>query len=149
MNEFQYDLKDPFAYAFKGDQREAAFITVKPPTVDNIACVGRLKQGFMQAVTGQRKNGPVEATGEPDAGGGSLDDLSGDMIMAMLSMSDVDYAGYLTTARAVFSDTGLALIDGEEPIKKALMSKMSMRDLEAMTGEYLKVFIITSALETM
>lgn len=149
MKELTYELKDPFEYAFKGELRQAAFITVPAPTVDNIYCVGRLKQGFMQAVTGQRKDAPVEVSGESDKAGGSLDDLSGDMIMAMLSMSDVDYAGYLTTAKAVFSDTGLTLIDGEEPIKKALMSKISMRDLEAMTGEYLKVFIITSALETM
>lgn len=149
MNELTYTLKDPFEYAFKGDLRQAEFVTVKAPTVDNISYVGKLKQGFMRAVTGQKNDAPAETPIETDKDGGNLDDLSGDMIMSMLSMSDVDYAGYLTTARAVFTDTGLALVDGEEPIKKTLMSKMSMRDLESMTGEYLKVFIVASALETM
>jgi hypothetical protein len=147
MKELTYELKDPFEYAFKGDMREAAFITVSAPTVENIGCVARLKQGFMQAVSNQKPSAAEAAPKDEDGAG--LDDLSGDMIMAMLSMSDIDYAGYLTTARAVFSDTGVALIDGEQQIKKAIMSKMSMSDLEAMTGEYLKVFILTSALETM
>jgi hypothetical protein len=147
MKELTYNLRDPFEYAFKGDMREAAFITVSAPTVENIGCVARLKQGFMQAVSNQKSSSSEAAPKDEDAAG--MDDLSGDMIMAMLSMSDIDYAGYLTTARAVFSDTGVALIDGEEPIKKAVMSKMSMSDLEAMTGEYLKVFILTSALEMM
>lgn len=146
METLHYDLKCPFEYAFKGDVRTSTFITINPPTVNNISYVARLKQGFMQAVSGQ-KSAPVETSGSEDAG--SVDDLTGEMIMAMLSMSDIDYAGYLTTAKAVFSDTGVALLDGEEPMKKALMSKMSMEDLEAMTGEYLKVFILTSALKMM
>ena len=71
------------------------------------------------------------------------------MIMAMMAMSDIDYAAYMQTAKATFLDPGIALIDGEEPLKKALMLKISVDDLEAMTGEYLKVFILTSALEMM
>ncbi len=147
MKELHYDLTNTFEYAHKGIMRDAQFITVSAPTVDNIAYVARLKQGFMQAIAGQ-KSAPSDGDSSGEAAG-SLDDLPGEMIMAMLSMSDIDYAGYLTTARAVFSDTGVAMVDGEEPLKKAIMSKMSMDDLESMTGEYLKVFILTSALETM
>jgi len=145
MEEVMYELKSSFEYAHKGDQRKAEFITLRSPTVENVGYVARLKQGFMQAIAGQQKQSQVEVS--TDKGG--VDDLTGEMIMAMLSMSDIDYAAYLQTAKAVFTDTGVALIDGEEPLKKALMAKMSVDDLEAMTGEYMKVFILTSALKMM
>ncbi len=149
MEELHYDLKTPFEYAFKGDIRTAQFLTVSAPTVNNIAYVGRLKQGFMQSIMSQ-KSAPTQERQESPEKEGSLEDLSGEMIMTMLSMSDsVDYAGYLTTAQAAFCHPGVTLIDGEEPLKKALMAKMTIGDLEAMTGEYLKVFILTSALEMM
>jgi len=145
MEEVMYELKSSFEYAHKGDQRKAEFITLKAPTVENVGYVAKLKQGFMQAIAGQKNQSKVEVSGDE----GGIDDLSGEMIMTMLSMSDIDYAAYLQTAKAVFSDTGVALIDGEEPLKKTLMAKMSVDDLEAMTGEYLKVFILTSALKMM
>ena len=146
MEEVMYELKSSFEYAHKGDQRKAEFITLKAPTVENVGYVAKLKQGFMQAINGQKNKSQIDTSAD-DSGG--IDDLSGEMIMTMLSMSDIDYAAYLQTAKAVFSDTGVAMVDGEEPLKKTLMSKMSVDDLEAMTGEYLKVFILTSALKMM
>jgi hypothetical protein len=150
VTEITYDLKSPFEYAFKGDMRNASFITLHAPTVENIGYIAKLKQGFMKAISSQNQSAKAEIT--PDSGGkqsDDFDDLTGDMIMAMLSMSDIDYAAYMQTARATFLDSGIALIDGEEPLKKGLISKMSVSDLEGMTGEYLKVFILTSALEMM
>jgi len=147
MEEITYELKSPFEYAFKGEMRDAGFVTLRAPTVENIGYVSRLKQGFMKAVTAQKQVVDAKDTESNDSG--SIDDLTGEMIMAMLSMSDIDYAGYMNTAKATFLDSGIALLDGEEPLKKTLMSKMSVQDLEGMTGEYLKVFILTSALEMM
>lgn len=147
MEDLMYELKSPFEYAHKGDIRKAEFITLNAPTVENIGYVAKLKQGFMKAVSSQQQQSSTpEVQSDAD---GSIEDLNGEMIMAMLSMSDIDYAAYLQTAKAVFSDTGIAMIDGEEPLKKVLISKMSVDDLEAMTGEYLKVFILTSALKMM
>ena len=146
MEDLMYELKSPFEYAHKGDIRKAGFITLFAPTVENIGYVAKLKQGFMKAVSSQQRSSAPEVQSDTD---GSIEDLNGEMIMAMLSMSDIDYAAYLQTAKAVFSDTGIAMIDGEEPLKKVLISKMSVDDLEAMTGEYLKVFILTSALKMM
>ena len=149
VKEITYNLKTQFEYAFKGEMRDASFITLNSPTVQNIGYVAKLKQGFMKAVAAQSKPesvaAPVEQNSDPDG----LEDLTGDMIMTMLSMSDIDYAAYLQTAKATFLDSGIALVDGEEPLKKPLMAKMSVHDLEAMTGEYLKTFILTSALEMM
>ena len=146
VTEITYDLKSPFEYAFKGDMRNASFITLTAPTVENIGYIAKLKQGFMKAISNQTQEATPDSS---DKQSGGFDDLTGDMIMAMLSMSDIDYAAYMQTARATFLDSGIALIDGEEPLKKGVISKMSVSDLEGMTGEYLKVFILTSALEMM
>lgn len=145
MQEIIYTLKQGFYYAHKGDQRVAEFITLRAPTVENIGYIAKLKQGFMQAVTGQQRQD--NATSGDTEGG--VDDLTGEMIMAMLSMSDIDYAAYLQTAKAVFAGSGIAIIDGDEQLKPATIDKMAIDDLEAMTGEYLKVFILTSALKMM
>ncbi len=146
--EIIYNLKTGFEYAHSGEMRMATFITLKAPTVSNIGFVSKLKQGFMKAVTSQQLNTNAEEMSESkDAI--STDDFSGEMIMTMLSMSDVDYSQYMQTAKAVFMDTGIALIDGERPLTKSLIIKLSVEDLEDMTGEYLKAFILTSALRTM
>jgi len=145
MNELHYDLLNDFEYAFKGDMRNASFVTLAAPTVSNMAYVARLKQEFMRAIAGQQANQPsqaAEATPSDDE-----DMMTGSAIMAMLAMSDIDYASYLGTAKGVFMSPGLAMIDGEEPVKKGTMAKMSIDDLEAMTGEYLKAFILTSVLK--
>lgn len=144
--EITYELKSPFEYAFKGDTRTATFITLSAPTVESIGYIAKLKQGFMKAITHNKVTDDAPKTDDKSDDIGGLD---GNMIMTMLSMSDIDYAQYMQTARTTFIDSGVALIEGEEPIKKALMSKMSVSDLEGMTGEYLKVFILTSALEMM
>ncbi len=146
ITEIAYDLKTPFEYAFKGETRTASFITLNAPTVESIGCISRLKQGFMKAIT---RNKVADSAPQSNEKTDDIDGLDGSMIMTMLSMSDIDYAEYMQTARSTFIDSRTALIDGEEPIKKALMSKMSITDLEGMTGEYLKVFILTSALEMM
>ena len=146
ITEITYELNTPFEYAFKGEQRNASFITLNAPTVESIGCISRLKQGFMKAIT---RNKVADSAPKSNDESDGIDDLDGSMIMTMLSMSDIDYAEYMQTAKATFIDSRTALIDGEEPIRKALMSKMSVSDLEGMTGEYLKVFILTSALEMM
>lgn len=149
VTEITYDLKNTFEYAFKGDMRKASFITLYAPTVESIGYIAKLKQGFMKAVTAQSQSENQQASPESDKKSDDIEGLTGEMIMAMLSMSDIDYAAYMQTAKATFLDAGIALIEGEEPLKKPLIAKMSVNDLECMTGEYLKNFILTSALEMM
>lgn len=146
VTEITYELKNPFEYAFKGDTRTATFITLSAPTVENIGYIAKLKQGFMKAITHNKVDADAPKTDDKTD---DVDGLDGSMIMTMLSMSDIDYAQYMQTAKSTFIDSGVALIEGEEQIKKFLMSKMSVSDLEGMTGEYLKFFILASALEMM
>ncbi len=138
-----YNLKTPFNYAYKGDKRDAGFITLKAPTVSNIGYISKLKQGFMRAIRSQSQS---SATSSGDA---SADDLTGEMIIMMLQMSDVDYSEYMTIGKCIFVDSDIALIDGELKFNKDLINRLSVDDLELMIGEYLKDFILTSALRMM
>ena len=143
--EIIHTLIESFDYAHKGGMREAEFITLKSPTISNLSSVARLKQGFMKAVTANNQT-VKESKKSQEA---SLDDLTGEAIMTMLSMSDIDYAGYLETAKFVFTHSDISLIDGEIKFTKDLANRLSYDDLEAMTGEYLKNFILTSVLKSM
>ena len=150
-DEIFHTLLKPFTYSFKGESRKAEFLTVRSPTIDNLSSVAQLKQGFMKAVTGSHDSKAVKATEEnkKETKETSLDDLTGNAIITMLSMSDINYAGYLETAKFVFTHSDVCLIDGEIEFNKELSSKLSFDDLEALTGEYLRVFILTSVLKTM
>jgi len=151
-----YELRTPFEYAYKGDYRTAKFITLSPPTVSNMALIARLKQGFMQAMAGDdsKRNSGQQPAGDSDDDSG-IDSLTGDMVMALISMSKVDYAGYMETVKAVFTGgrpsavSDVAKVDGEEPLNSTLLDKMTASDLESMAGKFIHTFIVTSALRTM
>jgi len=156
VDEINYTLLKPFDYSFSGQIKSAKFVTIKAPTVSNISSVAKLKQGFMRAITGnsQAKENVIidtssNVSGNNDDNEGGLDDLTGDQILAALSISDVDYARYLETAKTVFTETDLCLIEGEIKFNKVLIKKLCFDDLEGMTGEYLRVFILSSVLRMM
>ena len=154
--EIIYSLEDPFEYAFEGGVRTASFVSVKSPTVGNISSIARLKQGFMQAIASSKDktsgSGNDEDASKADddkENQSDPDNLSGAAIMAMLAMSEVDYSKYLTTAKDVLINADVCLIDGEIKFNKNLFSKLSFKDLEGITGEYLRVFILASVFEIM
>ena len=153
--EIIYSLEDPFEYAFEGDMRTASFVSVKSPTVENISSIARLKQGFMQAIGSSKDkssgsgNDDDKSKDEDDEKQLNSDNLSGTAIMAMMAMSEVDYSKYLITAKDVLINADVCLIDGEVKFSKNLFTKLSFKDLEGITGEYLRVFILASVLEIM
>ena len=144
-----YTLLKPFEYAFKGEIREAKFVTLRAPTVNNISSVAKLKQGFMQAITKDKNTKNYKDKKSIDDKDGDLDSLTGEMIMTVLAISDVDYSKYLEMAISVFTGSKICLIDGENEFSKNLSLKLSFDDLEGLTGEYLRVFILSSVLRMM
>lgn len=143
----EYKLENPFEYAHKGSMTDAGFIELRSPTVDNIANVSKLKQGFMQAISDSSNQELVN--NEKDSKEASAVEFTGPQIMMALSMSNIDYSEYMLTARKVFIGSGVARINGDCIVTKELINKMSVEDLEAMTGEYLNNFILTSVLKMM
>jgi len=143
----KYDLESKFEYAQKGSMSDAEFIELRSPTVDNIANIAKLKQGFIQAISDSSNQELVDS--EKDSKGTDVVEFTGPQIMMALSMSSIDYSEYMLTARKVFVGSGVARINGDCIMTKELINKMSVEDLEAMTGEYLKDFILTSVLKMM
>ncbi len=147
-DEIFYKLLKPFDYSFKGEVRSAEFVTLKAPAVNNIASIAKLKQGFMRAIISD-KNTEGNKNSGTDNKDDDLDIFTGQMIIAALSISNVDYAEYLETAKTVFTNSNICLIDGEIQFNNELTKKLSFDDLEGMTGEYLRVFILSSVLRMM
>lgn len=140
--EFDYPLEVKFNYAYKGDIQEAKFIRLIAPTSKNISQCADLKQAFMRAL-------PTEGRVEEDKETKGLDDLDGESIMMLVSMSkDVSLKSVLISARELFS-SGLALVDGETKVTKPILDDMSQDDLENMLGEYYLNFILASWLRKM
>ena len=148
-DDVMYGLLKPFEYAFKGEMRMAKFITLKAPTVRNISSVAKLKQGFMQAIAGDRNTKNYQDKKGVDSKEADLDSLTGEMILTMLSMSNIDYSKYLETALSVFTNSEICSLDGETELGRNLSLKLSFDDLEGVTGEYLRVFILSSVLRMM
>lgn len=143
----EYKLENSFQFAHQGTMAQAEFIELRPPTVDSVANIAKLKQGFMQAISDSSNQ---ELAGdEKDNKGADIVEFTGPQIMMALSMSGIDYSEYMLTARKVFVGSGVARINGDCIMTKELINKMSVEDLEAMTGEYLKDFILTSVLKMM
>ena len=143
--EFQFDLDEPFNYAYKGEQRSATFIILKAPSTRNRSFQADLKQAFYRAI-------PKDESSREDYEGAldkdSKDELTGEQIMAMISMSrDVSLNNVMIIATELFI-SGVALVDGEEKLTKPLVNEMGFDDLERMTGEYMATFILASLLKS-
>ena len=140
--EFDYELETKFSYAYKGDMQEASFIRLKAPSSKNISQCADLKQAFMRAL-------PTDGKVEEGKDSKGLDDLDGESIMMLISMSkDVSLKSVLISARELFS-SGLAFVDGETKVTKPILDDMSQDDLENMLGEYYLNFILASWLRKM
>ncbi len=153
-SEVVHNLINSFDYAFKGEQRAAKFITLKAPTTSNISCFGSLKQGFIRALNHgsekQEKNKNIQQDSTVDVDSDDvLEGFTGPMLMATILASPIDYAGYLESAKFLFTESHISLIDGEMEFNKELTKKLSFDDLEVMTGEYIKLFILPSVLGMM
>lgn len=153
QQEIIHNLAQSFDYHFKGDARAARFITLKAPSVAILGAVGKLKSGFMRAVVNADRGSDRKVSDEQrEAAQKRVKEqgFTGPEILMMLSSSaEVDYAEYLAVAKCAFSARGVALVDGEQELTVGLIDKMGIDDFEAMLGEYLRVFIVASALKAM
>ena len=142
----KYELQSPIEYAHKGNMETASFIEISAPTSKNMSECADLKQAFFQAMP---KSDNVEKDDKDDKDEGSLDDLDGESIMMLISMSpNVKLKCVLVSAIELFS-SGIALVDGEEKVTKPILDELTQDDLECMLGEYYLNFILASWLTRM
>ncbi len=138
---YRFSLTKPVRYATKnGEQEDALWIELRPPTPKHQRECSILYQSFMRAVSQQgsdEKEGEVQGDAEGPTGSG---------IIAVLAMSTaVELADVMDTARKLFS-SGVAFIEGEVKLTSHVIDSMSMSDFERMLGEYLVNFTLASQL---
>ena len=143
--EFNFTLSTSIQYANKGEMVEASFISLKAPNSKLLNITSDLKQAFFRAF-------PKSSESQPSTEEKKKDDLelSGDMVMTMISMSEsVELKSVLLLAKELFTQRGVALVDGEVQLTKPLIEEMDVDDFQDMVGEYLVNFILASSLEKM
>jgi len=134
-----YQLKNPFEYAFKGEQRNADFISLKAPSMKQHHQAAELQQSIMTMVREEyTDNDNPKDVDDSDKDG----DITAELILTLMYCSKkVEVNIIFEQAKALFK-TGVALIDGEQNFTAPLVDKMSIVDFENLTGEYIVNFIL-------
>ncbi len=141
---FKYVLTTSFKYDFKGDRQDAAFIELHAPTSRHSRECAALKQAFFGSAAGIGGDEPKSKKDKEDVS------ITGQEVIAMLAMSPaVELADVMDTGISLFTNKGVALVDGEVNLNKQLLERMRQDDLEAMLGEYLVNFTLASYLAQM
>lgn len=141
-SEVDFPLTTGVPYAKNGEEVEGVFIKLHAPSAKQLKECTTLKQAFFQAISAfQDREAPKTET-KDDA------NIDGEAIISALYMSDVDMVKVLLNAKELFV-SGVALIDGEIKLTRPILDAMSQDDLEAMTGEYMANFILSSVLKNL
>lgn len=138
MSEVNYELKGKLEYAFKGELKQAMFVTLSAPAFKQVDKVAPLKQALTAAIRDLPTPNP-----EHKAASASDEKITGPEIIQILYQGTGEMARVLAHARQLFI-SGVALIDGETRFTLPLIDDMSMDDVEGMLGEYLAAFIVPS-----
>lgn len=141
MSEIQYELKEPFEYAYKGETQAASFITINAPSFKQMEHAVPIKQAFTAAIS--------EISGTVDAEGVEASDsegVTGAQVMQLMYNWSGDMTKVMVHAQELFK-SGVALVDGEEKLTKPLIEKMQMTDVEGLVGAYIANFIAPSLMD--
>lgn len=147
-SEVIYTLEKSFNYSYKGDTREAEFITLLPPTMKQHNQAASLKQSIMKIVQNiikdeKPKGSNPTAEQKDDENAESTDDeITREMIVGAIYGSMVVDANVVWEQAKDLFKQGVILIDGEQKITTPLFDKMHPNDFEQMVGEYVVNFTI-------
>jgi hypothetical protein len=139
MSTVDYELKKPFAYAHKGEQQDASFITLFEPTFKQLEHVTPMKQAATAAIK--------QAVGDDADGADDAQDDQGEptasLMMALMYQWDGNLSGVMIHAQELFK-SGAAKVDGEGKLTQPLLEKMDLKDFENLVWEYMAAFLAPS-----
>lgn len=139
-NEVTVELTEKFEYAFKGEQREAGFVLLYPPTMRQHSQAAALKQSISRIIASAVEG--VEREDEDENKDGKDSSITSKMVInTIYSSACVEANVVWQQAKALFKE-GVALIDGEQKMTTPLVEKMSPDDFENLVGEYVANFIL-------
>lgn len=141
--EVRYVLRDRFSYARQGEQVEAQFVVLRAPSSRNSKPCAALEQAFFRATREQAGSG--EAV-ERDADVPVPEITGSDIMVGIAASATVELGDVMEVGRTLFTQPGVALIEGETQMKPKNIDDMSLRDFKAMLGQYVRDFLIASSL---
>jgi hypothetical protein len=137
--EVRFVLRVPFDYALRGQNAQAQFITLRPPTSRNYRECAALKQAFFRSV-------PKDVEASASGASGATPEVSAkDVVDVIAASKDVAFDDVLDVARRLFT-SGVAQVDGETKLTGTLLDVMDQEDFELMLGTYLVHFTLASTL---
>lgn len=146
-NSVRVVLTSPVEYAGKdGKLHNGSFVELQAPTSAAFRVAVRIKQQMLRAIMSEQRKAasdPLRApaapeTEAPDAA--VAESPTGADMLAMLAQSDADLAEIGDLVRELIVSHGIALLDGEVKMTALLVDRLSLRDFEAIVGEYLATF---------
>ena len=142
MNEVNYELQNPFKYAFKGDQVDASFITLYAPTYKSMENFLPIKQAFTSAVTELSASDLAKAEKDSD----ESQDIDAKAVIQVLYAWSGDMHKVFLHAEKLFRG-GAAKVEGETSFTAPMLDKMDLVDVEGLIGTYIANFIAKSLMD--
>lgn len=141
---FEVELNHPFNYAHQGQQITAAKVVLSAPSRRVLEQSAPIKQYIARAV----KRLTEEQAGKeaPAKGAGGDEGLKGDEVLAVLMMYGEDHLKLELWFRELLVRGGLCLVDGVQPLTIPLYGELSDEDGDAILGEYLARFLVSSSM---
>jgi hypothetical protein len=141
----RYILKTTFEYAAEGEQADAQFLELSPPTPKHIADLAPVRAEVMKAIHWATNQSDVEST-EADELADDGKTASGAMVMTTLELApDIDVSRIiLHVSNMLVGKKGLATVDAENRFTQHHYDNLSIPDIYGVTGEFIASFIIPS-----
>jgi hypothetical protein len=142
----RFVLDHPLKYHTRsGDQEEASWIELHPPTPRHAREVAFLEQAFLRAARSQESKDDDDPNDDGAKVEGDAQGPNPIGVVAVLAMSNEDFPGVLEVAKKHFA-SGVAMVEGETKLTNKLIESMSLKDFERMLGVYLVNFTLASSL---
>jgi len=143
----QVKLSKPITYAYKGENVEASFITLLPPTAKHIHLTGLIKSVFQKNAVEFRQNqklvDQVADAAESQQKEGGEKEVGSDDVWGLFYMNPDSIEQVMIAGKELMS-SGLFLIEGEVKLTKPLIDELSTEDFEKVLGEFMANFIVAS-----
>ena len=133
----EYKLLRPITFHKSGETEEAGLLFLKAPSRKCARSSIALKQSFFRAIKSMGDSSDSE-----DAKDSSEQGLTGDQVMMVLMMSDVDIFECLGHLKHILTHGGAEIDEGVD-LPSASYDQLSLTDEEALLGEYLASFLLS------
>lgn len=145
-NAYNYKLKYPIKYAFKGDEVDGKSLQLIAPKNQELhaRCCMKMEQLFYRAQKSMidlYQNIPQSTTQaqsvDPDQS------LDAEGICQLLMMSDIDYFDVVKLFKEI-AMSGCCKVDDKLDITTGIWESLNLEDVKLVTAEYMRCFLLTS-----